>query len=119
MWQVLRQVEDGGIALAVGYPLLGPDFPPKRHAFRDGQVEEATVLPAHDHRPGQQLSRLLSARCERIKKSCQDFRLYRLQMSERVTIFRFQAVSGGTLQNIVHDRGALRGNLAAAIRQKR
>ena len=75
----------------LGYSLLRPDFPPKRHAFGDGQVEDATILPAHDHRPGQQLGRLLCARCERIKKSRQDFRLNRLQMPERITIFRFQA----------------------------
>jgi hypothetical protein len=41
-----------------------------------------------------------------------------LQMPERITIFRFQAASGGTLQDIVHDRRALRGNLAATGRHK-
>ena len=58
------------------------------------------------------------ARCQRIKKSRQDFRLYGLQMPERITIFRFQAASGGTFQDIVHDRRALCGNVAAAVRHK-
>ena len=87
-------------------------------AFRDGQVEDAIGLPAHDHRPRQQLGRLLAAHCQGIEKSRQDFRLYGLQMPERITIFRFQAASGGTFQNIVHDRRALCGNRAAAVRRK-
>ena len=54
MGQVMRQVEDGGHDLAAGDFLLGPDFPPKREAFWNRQVEGAVGLPAHDHGPGQQ-----------------------------------------------------------------
>ena len=53
-----------------------------------------------------------------LRSSRQDLRLYGLQLPERVAIFSLQAASGGTFQNIVHDRRALCGNRAVAVRRK-
>ena len=118
MRQALREVEHGGNALAVGDLLLRPDLPPKRKAFRDAQVEGAIGLPAYHHGPRQHAGRLLATNCQGIKESRQDLRLYGLQLPERVAIFSLQAASGGTFQNIVHDRRALCGNRAVAVRRK-
>jgi hypothetical protein len=118
MRQALREVEYGGNSLAVGDLLLRPNLPAKRKPLRDAQVERAIGLPAHHHGPRQHAGRLLATNGQGIKESRQDFRLYGLQLPERIAIFGLQAASGGTFQNIVHDRRALCGNWAVTVRRQ-